>query len=267
MNPSTSLRTSLIDTHAHLDFEQFAGEEEATLVRAKEAGVDRIINVGTTLARSRQAVELAHHFSSVWASVGVHPHDAAEVTEKMAGELAELAKHPRVVAIGEIGFDTHYEDGPDMATQEYAFTKQVEIAKTFDLPLIVHSRDAEVETVQALRDAVKGWRKGPGVVHCFTGSQQFADDILALGFSISFTATITYPKNDALREVVKNVSLERLMVETDCPFLAPQDKRGQRNEPAYVVVVVKKIAELKGVSVDEITAATTRNAERLFGLR
>jgi TatD DNase family protein len=256
---------SLVDTHAHLDFKQFAGEDTDTLARAKQAGVDWIINVGTSLAGSRKSIELAERFDNVWASVGVHPHAAAEMTDETLAKLTELAKGKRVVAIGEVGFDQHYPKGPDIAVQTRAFEWQADIARQAKLPLIIHSRDAETETVEALTALrQKGLADPPGVVHCFTGSAEFADEVLGLGFLIGFTAPITYPKNDALREVVRKVPLDRIVVETDCPFLAPQDKRGERNEPAYVVGTAQKIAELKGISFNEVAKRTTANAERLF---
>lgn len=267
------MKPVLVDTHAHLDFDQFSGEEEQTLERAAAVGVTRIINVGTTLERSRKAVALAEKFENVWAAVGIHPHDATEVTDAAITELATLAKHEKVVAIGEIGFDAHYEDGPDEAVQEAAFCKQAAIATSplaKNLPLIIHSRDAERLTMRCLRKVSKASQakqiEHPGVIHCFSGSRELADVVLSLGWLISLTATITYPKNDALREIIKTVPLERIMVETDCPFLAPQDKRGQRNEPAYVVSTAGKVAELKGLSLDAVAAQTTKNAERLFGL-
>ncbi|MDP9211858.1 MAG: TatD family hydrolase [bacterium] len=256
----------LIDTHVHLDFEQFAGEEAAVVARAGKAGVTRLINVGTTLERSRSATALAERFPNVWAAAGIHPHDAGDVTPDNATELHRLAEHPRVVAIGECGFDSHYADGPDPAAQAAAFERQVAIAAAVGKPLIVHSRDAEDLTVEALQKACQVLPERPGVVHCFTGSGEFAEKVLTLGFFISFTAPVTYPGNDALRKVVKAVPLDRIMVETDAPFLPPADRRGERNEPAFVVETARKIAEIKGLSFDEVAAATTANAERLFGL-
>lgn len=256
----------LVDAHAHLDFDEFSGEEAEAVARAQGAGVGRIVNVGTTLERSKASVALADRFDDVWATVGVHPHDAAEVTDEVVTQLHDLTQQPKVVAVGEIGFDFHYEKGPTEKQQERAFLHQAAIAGDRDLPIIVHSRDAEATTIRYLQRMMWNWKRElPGVVHCFTGTQAFAEVALELGFFISFTAPITYPKNDALREVVKKVPLERILVETDCPFLAPKDKRGQRNEPAYVVSTAKKVAELKQVSFEEVAKQTTENAERLFG--
>jgi TatD DNase family protein len=262
----------LTDTHAHLDFEQFDDDREEALTRARQAGVGRLVNVGTDLVRSERAVRFAEVHDNVWATVGIHPHDAAAVDEEAIDRLKRLAAHKQVVAIGEFGFDFHYDDGPDEETQRDAFRAQSDIAIEAGLPVIVHSRDAEPLTLEHLTDhadeavADNPARREPGVVHCFTGSLEFAESALGLGYLISFTAPVTYPRNEALRAVVKAVPLEKLMVETDCPFLPPADKRGQRNEPAYVVETAKKVAEIKEISLEAVARATTDNAKRLFGL-
>lgn len=262
---------NLIDTHAHLDFEQFEGDVDGALERAAAAGVGRVINVGTTLERSRQSVALAEAHGNVYAAVGVHPHDAADVNDEVVEELKRLAAHKRVVAVGEIGFDFHYDQGPDETAQEDAFFAQSEVAVEAGLPIIVHSRDAEELTLRHLKehaDAARAdnpYRQEFGVVHCFTGSARFAEEALRLGYLISFTAPITYPKNEALRAVVRKVPLEKVMVETDCPFLPPVDRRGKRNEPAFVVATAQALADLKGIPLGEAAQATTANAERLFG--
>lgn len=262
----------LIDTHAHLDFEQFSGEVDDVLKRASKAGVEQIINVGTTLERSKKSVVLAEQYDNVFATVGIHPQDAAALDEQTYQELKKLASHQKVVAIGEIGYDFHRGDNPNEDDQGDAFRVQSELAVDAGLPIIVHSRDAEEVTLRSLvqhaelmtgKDAA---RQEFGVVHCFTGSLEFALEALGVGYLISFTAPITYPKNDALRKVVKDIPLDKMMVETDCPFLPPADKRGKRNEPSYVVETVQKIAELKGISVDEVAEKTTANVKRLFGI-
>lgn len=262
----------LIDTHAHLDFEQFDGDVEGAVQRAAAVGVNRIINVGTTLARSRQSIALAEEHDTVYAAVGVHPHDANDVNDDVTDELKQLAAHKRVVAVGEIGFDFHYDDGPDEIAQVDAFFAQSEVAVEAGLPIIVHSRDAEELTLRHLKEhadsaaADNPYRREFGVVHCFTGSPRFAEAALKLGYLISFTAPVTYPKNDELRKVVKAVPLEKIMVETDCPFLPPVDQRGQRNEPAFVVATAQAVADIRQIPVGEVAQATTVNAERLFGL-
>lgn len=262
----------LIDTHAHLDFEQFEGDFDAALRRAREVGVNRVINVGTTLDHSRRSVEFANAYDTVYAAVGVHPHDADDVNDEVVAKLKRLAADKRVVAVGEIGFDFHYDDGPDKTAQEDAFFAQSEVAVEAGLPVIVHSRDAEELSLEHLKEhadaaaADNPVRQEFGVVHCFTGSAGFAEAALGLGYLISFTAPITYPGNEALRDVVKKVPLEKIMVETDCPFLPPVDKRGKRNEPAFVVATAQAVADIKGVPLDEVAQATTANAVRLFGL-
>lgn len=257
----------IIDTHAHLDFEHFAGEEEAVLKNAADAGVDRIITVGTTLERSRKSVAIAEQYANVWATVGLHPDDAHHLDDTTVAELTDLASRDRVVAVGEIGLDLFHEDNPPLDVQVAAFRRQAMIAHAANLPIVIHSRAAHQPTLDELTRLTADWsRDNYGVVHCFEGDIAFADAVLDLGLLISFTATISYPKNDALREVVKHVPLDRMMVETDCPFLPPQDKRGQRNEPAYVRQTAELVAELKGVSLDEIAAQTTRTAEAFFRL-
>ena len=262
----------LIDTHTHLDFEQFEGDVDGALERAEAAGVGRLINVGTTLERSRRSVALAERYDNVFAAVGVHPHDAADVNDEVVDELKRLAAGKKVVAVGEIGFDFHYDQGPDETAQEDAFFAQSEVAVEAGLPVIVHSRDAEELTLRHLEAhaaaavADNPVRQEFGVVHCFTGSLGFAEAALRLGYLISFTAPITYPKNEALRAVVRKVPLEKIMVETDCPFLPPVDRRGKRNEPAFVVATAQALADLKQIPLVEAAQATTANAERLFGL-
>lgn len=266
------------DTHAHLDFDQLNDDLPAVLRAAKDAGISQIITVGTTLERSRKCVELAEQHDSIWAAVGVHPSDAEEIaqeyeeSEEACSELKELANHKKVVAIGEVGFDFYHDSNPAEASQQTAFTSQAEIAREAGLPLIVHSRDAEdfspiyLEEHANLALADNSARREPGVIHCFTGSQEYAEQVLKLGYLISFTAPVTYAKNAALRDVVKTVPLEKIMLETDAPFLPPADKRGQRNEPAYLIETATTVAELKGVSLEELAEVTTANAQRLFGL-
>ncbi|MEX2043659.1 MAG: TatD family hydrolase [Patescibacteria group bacterium] len=283
---------NLVDTHAHLDFNQFDEDRDQVLARAMDAGVTRLINVGTSLGASERSVELAEAHECVWAAVGVHPSDAGElvsagddteggaVKQDAVARLRKLAYHKRVVAVGEIGFDFHHQDSPPKFVQGDAFLAQSAIAEEAGLPIIVHfrgPRDAGVDedTGYALaclseyadrlvaNDPLRRW---PGVVHCYTGDLDDAKRLLEAGYYISFTAPVTYPKNDALREVVKAVPLEKIMVETDCPFLPPPERRGQRNEPAYVVGTAKKIAEIKGILLDEVARVTTENARRLFGL-
>ncbi len=257
----------ITDTHAHLDFEQYAGKEAETVAAATAAGVQRIITVGTTLERSQRAVELAAQFDQVWAAVGVHPNEAASLNEEAVEQLHHLAQQPKVVAVGEIGFDFYHVDNPSEIVQERAFLHQTAVATDLDLPLIVHSREAESTTVRYLQRLVEHWdRQHPGVIHCFTGTQAFAEVCMEMGFLISFTGVITYPKNDALRQVVAAVPLEKMLIETDCPFLAPQAYRGQPNQPAYTCDIAQQIAEIKELSLDQVAVQTSANAQALFAL-
>ncbi|MDP4000183.1 MAG: TatD family hydrolase [bacterium] len=269
---------NLVDTHAHLDFDQFAEDRGQVLARATAAGVTRLINVGTSLAASERCIELATAHENVWAAAGVHPSESGELVAEdgtvkpdAAARLRKLAHHERVVAIGEIGFDLFRDTNPSEELQLAAFHAQGEIAQEAGLPVIIHLRAATEPALDTLvghvcAAAADPSRRHPGVAHCYTGGLADAKRLLQAGYYISFTAPITYPKNYALREVVKAVPLEKIMVETDCPFLPPPALRGQRNEPAYVVKTAKKIAELKGISLEEVADATTANAERLFGI-
>jgi TatD DNase family protein len=262
----------LIDTHAHLDFEQFDGDVDGALERAAEVGVNRVINVGTTLERSITSIELADRYENVFATIGIHPSDANDVNDDVIASLKKLAAGEKVVAVGEVGFDFFHKENPDEITQESAFFAQSDVAIEAGLPIIVHSREAEEITLQHLAEHAQNAkadnpvRNEFGVVHCFTGSLGFAEEALKLGYLISFTAPVTYPKNEELREVVKALPLEKIMVETDSPFLPPADKRGSRNEPAFVVATAQAIADIKGIEFGEVAQETTANAERLFGL-
>ncbi len=231
--------------------------------RAKQAGVTQLVTVGTTITGSKRGVQIAEQYKEVWATIGVHPSEAEELTGSAREHLRALTANPKVVAIGETGIDLYHQSNPPLAAQQAAFEQQAELAVEFGLPLVVHTRQAPAETVAILQTlpAVQ-----TGVVHCFEGDRDFADHILDRGFLISFTANVTYPKNDRLREVVKHVPLARMMLETDAPFLPPHGKRGERNESATVRAVAELVAELKEISLDQVAAETTANATRLFGL-
>lgn len=267
------------DTHLHLDFAQLGDELESVLERARAAGVKRFISVGTNLERSLKCVALAEAHDDIWASVGIHPSDTAELVtdefkpdESIVIELRELAAHKKVVAFGEIGFDYFHDSNPLSGTQDMAFSVQERLAREAGLPVIIHSRAAEQKSLVQLREhadqalTMDAARREPGVVHCFTGSWEYAEQVLEMGYLIGFTAPVGYPKNEALREVVKQVPLDKLLLETDAPFLPPADKRGQRNEPAYLVETAQVVADVKGIPLAELSEATEANASRLFGL-
>jgi TatD DNase family protein len=251
----------LIDSHAHLDFSQFRDDRDAVVRRAREAGLTAIINVATDLASSERSIELSAHYPMIYATVGVHPHDATTLSPDVLDRLAELATQERVVAIGEIGLD-FYRDRSPRDQQREAFRRQIRLAVELGLPLVIHDRDAHAETLQILHDEEA--QKVGGVLHCFSGDLDMAREGLAMGFLIAFGGPITYGKKK--QEIARRIPLDKILVETDCPFLTPVPHRGRRNEPAHVRYVAEKLAELRGISFAEMAAATTRNAVDLFGL-
>ncbi len=254
----------LVDTHAHLNSREFDGDRPEVLRRAAEAGVEWIVDVGADLAGSRRAVALAAAEPHVWAAVGVHPHDAAMFDAAALNELRALAADGRVLAIGEIGLD-YYRDLSPRPLQREALAAQLALAQDLGLPVIVHDRDAHDDTLAMLRSAAgRGLR---GVMHCFSGGPELARDVLDLGLYIGIAGPVTYPKASRLAEVVRLAPLERLLVETDCPYLAPQAYRGRRNEPAYVRLVAERVAELRGLPLAEVGRITSDNARDLFKLR
>ena len=252
----------LVDSHCHLDFPDYAGKVDEVLVRAKAAGVGVCVSIGTELKRFPGVKAVAEAHDNVWCSVGVHPHESEkELLDDEAALVAE-ATHPKVVAIGETGLDYYYEHSP-RDPQRRNFRSHIAGARRTGLPVIVHTRDADDDTIEILRDEMA---KGAltGLIHCFTGTQRLADASLELGLSISVSGIATFKNSAALRDVIKTVPLERLLVETDAPFLAPVPYRGKTNEPAFVVHTAKMLAELKGVPQDELARATTENFFRLF---
>jgi len=238
---------------------EFAADLPAILERAEENGVSRIISIGIDTASSLKAAGLAKTHSAIYASADIHPSNANHFNEEELSKIAKLAYHSEVVAVGEIGLD-YYRDYAPRDKQKDAFTRQLELAATLGLPAIIHCRQAEEELLPML----EGF--GNGVIHCFSGNMKMAQKYLELGFHLSLGAYITYPSARNLTEVIKELPLERLLTETDCPFLPPQDKRGQRNEPSYVVTVVAEIARIKGLTVEDVDEASSTNASRLFKL-
>ncbi len=254
---------SLVDSHAHLDSSQFSADLDQVLVRADEAGVKQILTIGCDLQSSAKSVELASRYAGIHAAVGIHPHEATEATPEGLALIEGLLKAPKVVAVGEIGLD-FYRDRSPRDLQRDAFRQQIRLAIRANKPLIVHDRDAHDEVLQILRE--EDARQVGGVLHCFSGDPDMARACLELGFYLSFTGNITYPRNEALREVVAGVPIDRLLVETDCPYLSPQPHRGKRNEPAYVKLTAEKIAEIKGLTMTDVARVTSRNAYDLFGV-
>jgi TatD DNase family protein len=250
----------LVDSHCHLDHQQFGGEIDALLERASSAGVHHFLTIGTADGPPvlDVAIRLAERYPNVWATVGVHPHDASKADDRTFDELRTLARHPKVVAVGEIGLDYHYDFSP-RERQSEVFLEQLRIAREVGKPVIIHTREAWEDTIAGLR--------GPGIMHCFTGDAAQARIAVDLGFHLGFGGVLTFPKSDAVREAARVVPQDRLLVETDCPYLAPIPFRGKRNEPAYLPYTVKRLAEVRGVPEEEIAQTTTRNFEELFGLR
>jgi TatD DNase family protein len=252
----------LIDSHAHLDFSQFKIDREQVIQRALDAGLTAIVNVGTDLASSEKSLALALRHPQIYAAVGIHPHDARTLTPQSLTRLAELAKEDKVVAIGEIGLD-FYRDLSPRHLQREAFRRQIRLAIELDLPVVIHDRDAHAEVLDIMRQE-EAHRVG-GVLHCFSGDLEMARQGLEMGFYIAFGGPITYG-GEKKRAIARHIPLNRILVETDCPFLTPVPFRGKRNEPAYVRYVVEKIAELRGVSFEKVAQATGENAVRVFGL-
>lgn len=251
-----------IDTHSHLDFPDFDSDRDSLINRLPQDGIEAVISVGSNLKGSVASLELAKKYSSVYASVGVHPHDAKEINADTFNKIKEMSGAEKVVAIGEVGLDFYRLLSPVEAQKE-AFVKFIELSQSCGLPLIIHSRQAEKETIEILKENTKGNLRG--VVHCFSGGRDFLKSCLDLGLYISFTCNITYKKSDTLRELVKFSPLGRMLLETDCPYLAPEGMRGERNEPANVKILAQIIARLRGCSIEEVAQNTSENAKTLFG--
>ncbi len=252
----------LVDSHCHLDFPEFAPELDAVVARAGAAGVGICVSIGTTLAKFAGVLAVAERFDEVWCSVGIHPHEARAEPLDGPQRLIDFAVHPKVVGIGETGLDYYYEHSPRNA-QIANFRAHIAAARATGLPLIVHTRDADADTIAVLREEMAA-APFTGLIHCFTGTRALADAALDLGFFISVSGIATFKKSEELRAILRTVPLERLLVETDAPYLAPMPHRGKRNEPAFVAHTAAALAELKDVAMDEIAQATTANFFRLF---
>ena len=252
----------LVDSHCHLDFPDFAPELDAVVTRAGAAGVGRMVTISTRVRRHAQVLAIAERFPNVTCSVGTHPHHAHEELDITVEELVARASHPKVVAIGEAGLDYHYDNSPRDA-QEQGFRTHIAAARATQLPLVIHAREADDDTARILEEEM-GKGPFPAVLHCYTGGPELARRAIALGHSISFTGIVTFKNSGALREIAASLPADRFLVETDAPYLAPLPYRGKRNEPAYVTEVAKVLAEVRGVTPDEIARQTTENFFRLF---
>lgn len=254
-----------IDTHTHLNDQKFLGQEKEVIQRAREAGVTRLINFGDTMASSERAVELSRAFEGVYAGVGIHPEEAFPMTPADDDRLAAWIEEAGVVAIGEIGLDYYWEKDQDRRLlQQEIFIRQLDLARQLHLPVCIHDRDAHGDTLAILKKEAKGLR---GVLHCFSGSLEMAQEVLKLDWFLGVDGPLTYKNAAKLPEIVQAVPLERLLVETDAPYLAPVPMRGKQNEPAFVRYVAEKIADLRGISLEKVAAQTTANACELYGLR
>jgi TatD DNase family protein len=252
----------LVDSHCHLDFPDFADELDAVIARARAADIGRIVTISTRVARHADLIDIAERFPDVFCSVGTHPHNAHEELDITADDLVARARHPKVVALGEAGLDYHYDYSP-RAAQERGFRTHISAARQSGLPLVIHAREADADVARILEEETRAGAF-PAVLHCYTGGRDLAMRAIDLGLSISFTGILTFKKSDDLRAIAAELPPERIMVETDAPYLAPGKLRGKRNEPSYVVETAKVLAQIRGISFDELAHLTTENFFRLF---
>jgi TatD DNase family protein len=263
LNEDRSGSPHLIDTHAHLEMEPLVDDVQSILDRASEAGVAAVVTVGTDLAYVERALEIADRFEHIFASVGFHPHNAKSVGKHGLARMERLARHPKVVAYGEIGLD-FFRDHSPRPVQRAVFSDQLGLAKDLRKPVVIHLRNAYEEGLAMVEKAAPFPRGG--IIHCFSGDERDAARALELGFHISVPGTVTYKKNDKLRLIVRNVPAERIVLETDCPFLSPEPLRGKVNEPANIVYTARAVAAVRDESLEEVARITTLNAIRLFNL-
>jgi TatD DNase family protein len=252
----------LVDSHCHLDFPDFADDLDDVVARAAAAGIGRIVTISTRVKRLATLLEVAERFPNVYCSVGTHPHHADEEDGIAAGDLIELTRHPKVVALGEAGLDYFYENGSPEA-QARGFRAHIAAARATGLPLVIHTREADNDCGRILEDEM-GKGSFRAVLHCYTGGRELAMKAISLGLSISFTGILTFKKSQALRDLAAELPADRILVETDAPYLAPGKFRGKRNEPSYVVETARVLAETRGVSLEEVSRQTTENFFRLF---
>jgi len=252
----------LVDSHCHLDFPDFSAERDAVVARAKAAGVGMMVTISTRVRRFDEIRAIAETYENVWCSVGTHPHNAGEETEVTTDDLVRLSAHPRVVAIGEAGLDYFYDKAPRVAQAE-GLRRHIAAARETGLPLVIHSRDADDDMAAILTEET-GKGAFPFVLHCFSSGAALAETGVALGGYVSFSGILTFRKSDELRDIARTIPLDRLLVETDAPYLAPMPHRGQRNEPAYVAHTARVLAETRGLTEDAIARQTTENFLRLF---
>jgi TatD DNase family protein len=253
---------TLIDSHCHLDFPDFAGDLDGVVERARAAGVERMVTIGTRVDKAPGVVEIAERYDDIFFTVGTHPHEAAAEGAEDFAAMRALARHPKCVGIGEAGLDYHYDSAPRDVAQR-VFRGQIKLARELDLPLIIHARDADADIAAILAQEM-GWGRFRAVLHCFTSSRELADAALDLGLMISFSGVVTFKKSEDLRAIARDVPLDRILVETDAPYLAPTPHRGRRNEPAFVVATAGVVAEARGIEPEALAAATRANTLGFF---
>lgn len=252
----------IFDSHAHYDDEQFNDDREKVIKEIQEKGVIGVLNCGSDLRGTNMSFELANKYDFVYAAVGIHPSYADIVDENLIEHLKEMCKNPKVKAIGEIGLDYYWDENPDKEIQKKAFRMQMELAKELKMPVVIHDRDAHKDTL----DIMKEYPEVKGVVHCFSGSVEFAKECLKLGYYIGVTGVVTFKNAKVVKEVVKNVPMDRLLVETDCPYMAPTPHRGERNQSNFIEFMIKQIMELKNLSQEEVENNTIKNTKTLFNI-
>ena len=252
----------IFDSHAHYDDEQFNDDREKVIKEIQEKGVIGVLNCGSDLRGTNMSFELANKYDFIYAAVGIHPSYADIVDEKLIEHLKEMCKNPKVKAIGEIGLDYYWDENPDKEIQKKAFRMQMELAKELNMPVVIHDRDAHKDTL----DIMKEYPEVKGVVHCFSGSVEFAKECLKLGYYIGVTGVVTFKNAKVVKEVVKNVPMDRLLVETDCPYMAPTPHRGERNQSNFIEFMIKQIMELKNLSQEEVENNTIKNTKTLFNI-
>jgi TatD DNase family protein len=260
--PIELFEAMLVDSHCHLDFPAFADDLDGVVARARECGVGQMVTISTRVREHAHILAVANRFEGIYCSVGTHPHNAHEELDVSADELVARAEDPKVVAIGEVGLDYHYDYGP-RAAQEQGLRTHIAAARRTGLPLVIHCRDADADMARILGEEM-GQGAFPAVLHCFTGTRELAEEAVRLGFYVSFSGILTFKKSDALRAIAAALPADRILVETDAPYLAPDPFRGKRNEPAYVTETAKALASARGLQPEAIAHQTTENFFRLF---
>lgn len=253
----------IFDSHAHYDDESFNEDRENVIKEIRENGVINVLNCGASMEGARDSFKLANKYDFFYAAVGIHPENAYELTEENYEEIKEMTKNPKVRAIGEIGLDYYWEENPPREKQKEVFRKQMKLAEELNMPVVIHDRDAHGDTLEIMKE----FPEVKGVVHCFSGSVEFARECLKLGYYIGFTGVVTFKNSKKIVEVAKEVPLDRMLVETDAPYMAPTPNRGKRNRSDYIKFIIEKIAKVKELSVEEVSNATIENAKNLLKIK